>query len=338
MPARYWRIHITSGNGPRPQLSDIQMRATPGGADQTSEAYASASSVWNGNSAANAFDGSTSTRWYAEAGYPCWIQQDFGVETTVQEVHLRSLLTSVAPAGFDIQKSDDGATWETTDSYSVVGWPYNTGYEFSVTDASPATDVTASGISSSSNVDTTSAQVIATLVAINIEAQPAVSQATAQVSINTTASDIASASTVGQAAATNIEAIHANGINAATGTSSASVTVTSLVQTSGLTCTASLGPTSMQVVSDAFAISVSSASTTGTPQATVISDIDATGIASQALIASPTASTSLAPPTPTFQVSATWKSHPMSARWTAAESMNATWQRHTAKATWETIQ
>ncbi|WZK89036.1 discoidin domain-containing protein [Aliisedimentitalea scapharcae] len=139
------------------------MRATPGGADQTSEAYASASSVWNGNSAERAFDASTATRWYAEAGYPCWIQQDFGVETTVQEVYLRSLLTSVAPVGFDIQKSDDGATWETTDSYSVASWPYDTGYEFAVTDASGPTELVANGLSVAPSLGSPHAQLIQSL-------------------------------------------------------------------------------------------------------------------------------------------------------------------------------
>lgn len=154
--ARYWRIYISACHDPAGVASatEIEMRATSGGADQTSSAYASASSYntgFGGLTPAKAFDNVTGfyNSWVASSSsLPQWIQQDFGAATTVAEIAYSCFTYQGGPKDFDIQYSDDGSNWTTSKSYTGVTW--SSSYQqqiFAASDGPPAVDFDADGIS-----------------------------------------------------------------------------------------------------------------------------------------------------------------------------------------------
>jgi hypothetical protein len=124
--ARYWRVYIyTTSNGNTPTISELEMRTTPGGANQCTGGTAIAS---GGSAASNAFDGNTGTSWPGNVSSGSWIGYDFGagVQKEITEIALRNGSGSLSPIEFAVDYSDDGLTyyraWMIT-SYSV--WPAN---------------------------------------------------------------------------------------------------------------------------------------------------------------------------------------------------------------------
>jgi hypothetical protein len=116
-----WRLYVNR-NGAASLLTDvvigeIEMRATPGGADQCTGGTATASSTNTTLVASNAFadDGGT-TIWGSAATHPVWIEYDFGTSVTVQQVAITARSsgdTSRSPHNIDVQVWD-GATWQTS--------------------------------------------------------------------------------------------------------------------------------------------------------------------------------------------------------------------------------
>lgn len=119
---RYWRIYgVINLQGTLMSAAEIEMRASAGGADESSGGTASASSASNG-AAANAFDNSTSTYW-GTASNQVWpgpyIAYDFGAGVTKEIVEISyrlhaSSLTTGGPTAFLVQYSDDGTNWTTS--------------------------------------------------------------------------------------------------------------------------------------------------------------------------------------------------------------------------------
>src|SRR5262245_40676946 len=73
---------------------------------------ATASSVENASfPAANAVDGSTTTRWSSAFSDPQWLQVDLGATATLSQVVLR--WEAAFARAFQIQTSDNGTTWTT---------------------------------------------------------------------------------------------------------------------------------------------------------------------------------------------------------------------------------
>jgi hypothetical protein len=73
---------------------------------------ATASSVENtGTPAANAVDGSTTTRWSSAFADPQWLQVDLGASDTISQVVLN--WEAAFASGFQIQTSPDGTNWTT---------------------------------------------------------------------------------------------------------------------------------------------------------------------------------------------------------------------------------
>lgn len=131
---RHWRLLLRANNSDannNAAIAEIQLRETLGGANFATGGTASASSQWDGNySAAQAFDGNTGNPWHTAGGQGpgSWIAYDLGagVAKDVEQVALRARSDSSslhAPKDFDVQWSDDGATWTTKFVVSgVTGW------------------------------------------------------------------------------------------------------------------------------------------------------------------------------------------------------------------------
>lgn len=122
---QYWRLWITEGNSATAvDIAELQMRATSGGANQCSGGTASASdSNGSGTNADKAFDGTTTTSWQSHAfpTLPLWIKYAFAAPVTVTQVALTwGSFFAYAPKTFDIQYSDDNATWFT--AWSSTGF------------------------------------------------------------------------------------------------------------------------------------------------------------------------------------------------------------------------
>lgn len=114
---RYWRIYITQ-KGTDPtfcNVSEIELRSSIGGADQTGSGTASASSFQGGGfEASKAVDNNTSTLWAFTAAINQWFKYDFGSgnDTDVVEVSLRAGGTGTQMwRGWELQYSDDDSSW-----------------------------------------------------------------------------------------------------------------------------------------------------------------------------------------------------------------------------------
>lgn len=119
---RYWRIYITAtAGGGYIELSEVQWRATIGGANIATGGTASASSYNDGGStAAHAFDATGGTRWATAGGSaaPSWLAYDFGSPVSIAELAVRNAEnppsgnpTGNSPGAFRIEYSDNGADW-----------------------------------------------------------------------------------------------------------------------------------------------------------------------------------------------------------------------------------
>lgn len=126
MPAKeYWQLYITAGDG-RLQIPEIQMRVTPGGADQCSPGDAYANTETSGSEASKAFDDDAGTYWMPAFGssYPYIIQCSFPspvdiVEYTVQE----SSSGLYVPYDWELRAKDlADPEWTTYDTRSGVTW------------------------------------------------------------------------------------------------------------------------------------------------------------------------------------------------------------------------
>lgn len=118
----YWRLLIRGRNPINPNfltISEIQFRATPGGAQLAVGGTASADSS-SSSTPDRAFDGNTGTHWEnVSSNDPRWIQYAFASPVDVAEVSIRSAFANEGPQTFDVQWSDDGAAWTTAAVVSI---------------------------------------------------------------------------------------------------------------------------------------------------------------------------------------------------------------------------
>lgn len=131
--ARYWRIFCEAcSNGSYYSTVDVEMRASVGGADQTTIGQAISGSEFSGSYLDDyAFNGNTSNYWLCavSAGADAWVGQDFTTDTVVAEVTIKSRTHASnfdqTPSQFKIQYSSDAVTW--TDALAVTGqsWASN---------------------------------------------------------------------------------------------------------------------------------------------------------------------------------------------------------------------
>lgn len=128
---RYWRIEWVASSD-RPAIAEVEMRTTPGGADQCSGGTASASSYsyFGSGDPAYAFDNDLNTRWLSNFGAsPEWLQYDFGSGNDKEIVEIK--LTSEAgawagsPTAGRVLYSDDGSSFTEAWTFSTPGWRGN---------------------------------------------------------------------------------------------------------------------------------------------------------------------------------------------------------------------
>lgn len=127
---RYWRIYVTADNGGGGlDWGEVEMRI--GGVDQTTPAgavtAASASSIFSGLPAVNAFDDDTATRWASDFSntWPQWIKYDFGGSpVALDSVRIYpKTLAARSPKNFRIQCSMDDVDWTTAKIVTnEAGW------------------------------------------------------------------------------------------------------------------------------------------------------------------------------------------------------------------------
>jgi hypothetical protein len=127
---RFWRVRSpnTAVAGEYMGCTELELRATPSGADETGSGTASASATHSsGFAASKAFDNNGSTFWTTgvntqpSGGH--WLQYDFGSGVTkeIQEVSYTARSDAVRedPLDIYIEWSDDGAHW--FEKWSVLG-------------------------------------------------------------------------------------------------------------------------------------------------------------------------------------------------------------------------
>lgn len=123
---RYWRLYCTAGASPSFfDIQEIELRTAIGGIDQTGSGTASASSQAGGFEADKAFDNNNNTTWFTPgSNLPAWIKYDFGAgnDKDIVEVTLKAWNGGEMVTAFQLQYSDDNATW--IDKYRVEtgGW------------------------------------------------------------------------------------------------------------------------------------------------------------------------------------------------------------------------
>lgn len=128
---RYWRLYIISNNGGNyTEVAELEFRETAGvsqvpsgGTPLWSSRYSSSASY----QAANAFDGSNSTRWRASGFQNEWIGYDFGSGNDIEPVEvLLGAFTSTAtnnPRDIRVEYSDNGTDWSAyTHLGEQTGW------------------------------------------------------------------------------------------------------------------------------------------------------------------------------------------------------------------------
>jgi len=99
---------------------------TPGGSALTASTH-------DGNVPANAVDGSLATRWSAN-GDGQWLRLDLGSTRTVAHVNVAFYSGNTRSSQFDVQVSDDGASWTTVRTGAASGGTSTALETFDVTD------------------------------------------------------------------------------------------------------------------------------------------------------------------------------------------------------------
>lgn len=122
---RYWRLYCrrNSGDGSWTGLSELELRTSVSGADQTGSGTAAASASIQSGSAAGVFDNNTGTgiQW-AGTGGGRWVSYDFGVGNDKDIIEINILPkhdgASRTFGDFEVQYSDDNSNW--TKAWSVL--------------------------------------------------------------------------------------------------------------------------------------------------------------------------------------------------------------------------
>lgn len=133
---RYWRIYVQANNAPGSaiQFTEVELRATAGGADLTTTSTpVTASSSYPGADyqPTNLVNGNTSNTsgWASNLiSTNQWVRFDLGSAASIAQVaiHPHSSFT-VNPKDFIIQGSNDGTTFTDLKSFAgVSGWAANT--------------------------------------------------------------------------------------------------------------------------------------------------------------------------------------------------------------------
>lgn len=147
-----YRIESTANqSGAYTGISEIELRASIGGADQCTGGTAATRSFTNNSERADlAFDDSNSTQWVDDTSGTTWIQYMFPSAITLAQygIRARSSSTEQTPKNWTLQKSTNrGLTWTAVDTQTnQTGWSASELRTFSVAmahDAATAESATA---------------------------------------------------------------------------------------------------------------------------------------------------------------------------------------------------
>lgn len=122
MPAHaWWRLEVTASNNGSGYVTnyEIEMRATPGGADQCAGGTPFGTPGDFGLGPANAFDNNNSTSHFMippKANFYTGYQ--FAAPVDVEELGYYVALTSDSPSDFELAYSDDGVAYTVYKTYS----------------------------------------------------------------------------------------------------------------------------------------------------------------------------------------------------------------------------
>lgn len=130
---RYWRVRCPDTHiaGEYMGCTELEMRATSGGADQTGGKTASASVAFGGYPASAAIDNNTGSFWTTGgAGPPAgghWLRIDFGAGTPVDVVEISYKVRPDSyredPKDLYVEYSDDASSWTTLWSQlNIAAW------------------------------------------------------------------------------------------------------------------------------------------------------------------------------------------------------------------------
>lgn len=108
-----WRLNISASQaGGNIAIGEIEMRATPGGADQCTGGTAIKSVEQSGLPATNAFDNNAANAWASSNTIPAWIGYTFAAPVDVAELAVTSwddaTFWNLAPTNFTLEASNDG--------------------------------------------------------------------------------------------------------------------------------------------------------------------------------------------------------------------------------------
>jgi hypothetical protein len=121
-----WRVRTTTSQ--YFTVSDIEMRAYPGTADQTSGGTANASSTLGGTlsvQAANVYDNDSATNWHSASGGDHWSEYQFASPVQVNEVAIRCRTddnTMWMPSSLRLEYWDGSAWVLKSEVAGVTGW------------------------------------------------------------------------------------------------------------------------------------------------------------------------------------------------------------------------
>lgn len=140
MLARYWRVRaLTVQSGSNFALSEIELRATSGGADLTGSGTAISGGNFNvgTNPPSNCYDNNTATWWAGPTNgvTDSWVGYDFGSDVEVLEAVLTARNDTAfgqAPTNFAIECSADNVTWTNVKGYVTSGWTTGSSQTFAV--------------------------------------------------------------------------------------------------------------------------------------------------------------------------------------------------------------
>lgn len=129
---RYWRLYVTAPvSGSVLAIAEAAWRATSGGMALAVSATAASTvlTTFTHTLAADGITNVTNNCWVPSvSAFPAWISFDLGTPQTVAEVAIWPQYDAIgdarAPKDFDVQFSDDNASWTTCDSYTgqTTGW------------------------------------------------------------------------------------------------------------------------------------------------------------------------------------------------------------------------
>jgi hypothetical protein len=131
-----WRIYVTasSGGGNTIGTTEVEMRATVGGADQCTGGRALGSSMTTGFGARFAFDNNTTNAWQSHStGVPGWIGYKFSSAVSVAEMTIRAASSFAQSFGSLAVEKWDGSAWVQMASWTGQSWSAGETKTFAIT-------------------------------------------------------------------------------------------------------------------------------------------------------------------------------------------------------------